>query len=320
MTGTGPLISVVVPHIDQPDALEACLDSLKDQSLARCFFEIIVVDNGSTSDPEPIVARYSGIRLLREPQPGRGPARNHGARHATGDIIAFIDADCRAHHDWLLNALWAIDSAAPGTILGGDVRIWRDCANAFTAIEAYEEVFGYRFKMLVERHGYSGAGNMVVRRSDYEKTGPFGGIGIAEDIEWGRRARSAGLKFRYIPEMLVLQPVRRSLQELCVKWEVHTQHDFTVIRGTPGWKLRWISRALAVLTSPAIDSVRILASNRIQSTTTRLKAIGVLFAIRISQARKMLALLDASNPVMRNRDVVQAARLGPEPAEESGKA
>src|SRR5262245_45090342 len=112
MTSTGPLISVVIPHLNQPEALDACLSSLDAQSLARCSFEIIVVDNGSVSKPEKIVANHSGTRLLREFQPGPGPARNCGIRHATGDIIAFIDADCRAHRDWLRNAFQTIHSSS----------------------------------------------------------------------------------------------------------------------------------------------------------------------------------------------------------------
>jgi glycosyltransferase involved in cell wall biosynthesis len=297
----GPLISVVVPHLNQPEALEACLSSLDTQSLARNFFEIIVVDNGSVSIPEDIVANHPGTRLLRELQAGPGPARNFGVRVATGEIIAFIDADCRAHRDWLRNAFQNIRSLPEGTILGGDVRIWRNRWNTFTAIEAYEEIFGYRFKLFVERHGYCGTGNLVVRRTDYEKVGPFAGIEFAEDVEWGQRARAAGLTFRYIPEMVVFHPARRSLRELCAKWDRHTQHELNMARGKHGWKIRWIARALAVLASPTVHSVKVVGSDRIQGVSSRLKAISVLFAIRAYRARKMLSLLSGSNVVVWNR-------------------
>src|SRR5262245_8248427 len=119
----GPLISVVIPHLNQPEALDACLASLDSQSLERCLFEVIVVDNGSSFIPRDMVANHSGTRLLQELQPGPGPARNFGVRFATGDTIAFIDADCRAHRDWLSNALQIIRSSPQGTIVGGDVRI-----------------------------------------------------------------------------------------------------------------------------------------------------------------------------------------------------
>jgi glycosyltransferase involved in cell wall biosynthesis len=301
MTSKGPLISVVIPHLNQPEALEACLSSLDAQSLERCFFEIIVVDNGSVLVPKDIVASHSGTRLLRELQSGPGPARNFGVRAATADIIAFIDADCRAHRDWLRTALQTIRSSPEGTILGGDVQIWRNRLNTSTAIEAYEGVFGYRFKLFIERHGYCGTGNLVVRRTDYEKAGPFAGIDIAEDVEWGQRARSAGLRFRYVPEMIIFHPARRSLQELYVKWDRHIQHNLNMARAKRGWKIRWIARALAVLASPVVDSMRALGSDRIQGFSTRFKAISVLFAIRAYRARKMLSLLSASEAVEWNR-------------------
>jgi len=300
MTSEEPLISVVIPHLNQPEALEACLGSLDAQSLARNFFEIIVVDNGSVSMPEDIVANHSGTRLLRELQGGLGPARNSGVRSATGDVIAFIDADCRAHRDWLRNALQNIRSSPEGTILGGDVRIWRNRWNTFTGIEAYEDIFGYPFKLFIERHGYCGTGNLIVRRTDYEKVGPFAGIEFAEDVEWGQRARAAGLTFRYIPEMVVFHP-GRSLQELCVKWDRHTQHDLNMARGKPGWRILWLARALVVLVSPIVHSMLVLGSDRIQGVSTRLKAISVLFVIRAYRARKMLSLLSASKAVVWNR-------------------
>src|SRR5262249_37924213 len=162
----GPLISVVIPHLNQSAALCACLDSLDSQSLDRDLFEVIVVDNGSTSIPEDIVANHSGTRLLKELQPGPGPARNFGVQSASGDIIAFIDADCRAHRDWLRNALQTICSSPEGTVVGGDVRIWRNRRDTFTANEAYEAVFSYRFKWYIEKLGFCGTGNLVVRRAD----------------------------------------------------------------------------------------------------------------------------------------------------------
>ncbi len=258
-----PLFTVIIPHLNQRSELEACLVSLEAQRLERACFEIIVVDNGSVSPPYDVVARHSGARLLSEPQPGPGPARNAGVKEASGEFLAFIDADCRAHPDWLLSALRTFRSYADRTILGGDVRIWRE-NRKYTAIEAYEGVFAYRFKLYIEQHGFSGTGNLVVRRTDFHKVGPFAGIHVAEDMDWGRRALSAGLQFRYVPEMIVFHPARRSLQELCVKWDRQLQHYLNMAQGKPGWKLRWTARALAVLGSPVIDFTKVIASDRIE--------------------------------------------------------
>ena len=302
MTPKRPLISVVIPHLNQLEGLEACLASLDAQRLQRSLFEIIVVDNGSNSLPEGLIANHPGTHLLLELQPGPGPARNLGARSALGEILAFIDADCRAHPNWLRSALNAISSAPQKTILGGDVRIWRDDKDRFTAIEAYESVFGYRFKLYIEQHGFCGTGNLVVRRTDFEKIGPFAGIQFAEDIEWGQRARAAGYIFRYIPEMIVFHPARRSLAEVYAKWDRHIQHFLNMARGKPAWKIRWIARAVAVLGSPIVDFATVLRSDRIHGISARLKAISVLCAVRAHRARKMVSLLRTSKAVMWNRN------------------
>ncbi len=72
---------------------------------------------------------------------------------------------------------------AAGMVFSGDVRIWRDDTTKFSAIEAYESVFAYRFKMYIEKQGYSGTGNLAVRREDFEKVGPFRGLDVAEDVD-----------------------------------------------------------------------------------------------------------------------------------------
>lgn len=62
-----------------------------------------------------------------------------------------------------------------------------------------------------------------------------------------RAPRSVGLTFCYVPEMVIFLPARHSLRELSVKRDRHTEHDLNMARGGPGWRIRWIARALAIL-------------------------------------------------------------------------
>ncbi len=302
MSPNTPQISVVIPHLNQPDSLELCLASLDCQALEPSSFEVIVVDNGSASPPREVIARHRA-RLLAEPTPGPGPARNLGIRNAAADIVAFIDADCRAHPAWLRVALQQLNLAPKATVLGGDVRIWHESERSFTAVEAYESVFAYLFKRYIEQHGYSGTGNLVMRRADFDRVGPFAGIGLAEDIDWGRRARAAGLTFKYVPEMIVFHPPRRSIGELCIKWDRHLRHYINMARGTPLWRLRWSLRALAILISPAADGFKVFTSDRVHGVPARLKALAVLVTIRSYRAWKMIVLLWSRNEVMWNCEV-----------------
>lgn len=295
------MISVIIPHLNQLDSLDACLASLDGQILARDAFEITVVDNGSTILPTAIVARYPGVRLLHETKPGPGPARNTGVAGGNGEVLAFIDADCRAHPDWLSSILRSLHSLPPGTVLGGDVRIWQGGNAHLDAIAAYESVFAYRFKLYIERHGYCGTGNMALRRQDFEFVGPFAGINVAEDMEWGQRARRTGLRFRYIPEMIVFHPARTSLQELYVKWDRQIMHYRNMAEGTPAWRLRWIAQALLVLASPAPSIITVVRSDRLHGIAARTKAIAVMCAVRLHRAMTMLSLLRNRQAVAWNR-------------------
>ena len=300
MDSQKPLISVIVPHLNQPDALAACLDTLNSQKLERSAFEVIVVDNGSTALPRAVIERYPGTLLLQEAKPGPGPARNRGVQAASGDILAFTDSDCRAHPDWLRCVLDTLDRAQPRTILGGDVQIWHEPNTAMTAIEAYESVFAYRFKLYIEQHGFSGTGNLAVRKQDFEAIGQFRGIEVAEDIQWGRQALAAGYSFRYVPGMIVYHPARPSFRELRVKWDRHIQHAVNAGGPNRAWQARWIARALAVLVSPALDWTKVVTSPRLPGLVSRCKAIAVLAAIRPYRAYKMISLLLSRKQVQWN--------------------
>lgn len=300
MNSTTPLISVIIPHLNQLEYLEHCLASLDAQTVDTSQFEVIVVDNGSVASPEAIISRHANARLLHEREPGPGPARNTGIRNAKADVLALIDADCRAHSDWLASALQFLRTSPEKTILGGDVRIWHERMPP-TAIAAYESVFAYRFKLYIEQYGFAGTGNLAVKRKDFLAIGPFAGIALAEDMEWGRRASSSGYHFRYVPEMIVFHPARTSMHELRLKWDRQIQHALNQARGRHGWRIRWIARAVAVLLSPAVDFMKVLRSDRIEGASTRLKAIAVLVDIRLHRCLKMIRLLWQSQLVVWNR-------------------
>lgn len=98
-------VSVVVPVHNGAATIEACLGALKTQS-TREPYEIIVVDDGST-DATPEIARRMGVRLLQQRNAGAPAARNHGVAAASGEWIAFTDAECVPSRTWLARLLAA---------------------------------------------------------------------------------------------------------------------------------------------------------------------------------------------------------------------
>lgn len=280
-------ISVVIPHLNQPEMLARCLASLK--AGRRQPDEVLVVDNGSTRLPEALCAAQ-GARLLAEVTPGPGPARNRGIAQATGDVLAFIDADCLADPDWLAQAEQALADPA-AQILGGDVRIAYVDPAHLTALEAYESIFAYRMDRYIAKMGFTGTGNLVVRREVMDRVGPFAGITVAEDMDWGQRATGMGLTIRYVPQMKVYHPARARFVELKAKWDRQIAHAFDRVRRHPLRRLAWMLRTLAMLASPLAALPEILTSDRIGGAGTRAMAFLCLVRIRLYRARVMAWLL-----------------------------
>lgn len=280
-------ISVVIPHLNQPEALARCLASLAAGSAAPD--EIVVVDNGSPAPPQKI-CDAAGARLLHEPEPGPGPARNRGVAETTGEILAFIDADCLADPGWIA-AIRAAFADPAAEILGGDVRI--ACADPArpTLLEAYESVYAYRMDRYIAEQGFTGTGNLAVRRQVLAAVGPFRGRDVAEDRDWGQRATRAGHDLRYVPGMRVYHPARRDFAELARKWDRHVAHDYAAFRARPGGRALWAGRALALALSPPAELPRILASDRIGGARARLLAWTCLARVRLYRARVMARLL-----------------------------
>ena len=102
-----PRFSVIIPAFNAAATLARAIESVSAQSWPA--HEIIVVDDGST-DATAEVARQFGetVRLIQQPNSGVSVARNAGAAAATGDWLAFLDADdwyaddrIKLHAEWI---------------------------------------------------------------------------------------------------------------------------------------------------------------------------------------------------------------------------
>lgn len=284
------MISVVIPTFNDSEQLAFCLDRLEQQDRADLIEEIWVVDNGSREPPAEICARHAKVRLLSEATPGPGPARTTGARRATQPILAFIDSDCFADPEWAAAIAAHFERPDAAEIIGGDVRIHLT-GERMTGLEAFESVFGYRFALYVRRDKFCGTGNMAVRRDIFERVGPFAGMGVAEDRDWGQRATAMGYVVAYEPRMKVATPARRSFAELTRKWDRHIHHDFEEMPPGIASRIKWFIKSVAMAASPLIDGFRLLLSPRLRGFSNRMRGIACLTRIRLYRSAKMLSLL-----------------------------
>ena len=184
-------VSVIVPTYNDPDGLPRCLQALQGQSYPNHLYEIIVVDNGSCVDVEPIVKSFNKTRLLREEMPGSYAARNKGILNSKGCIFAFTDSDTIPSRDWLEKGIQHLYRTAGCGLVAGRIRIFFKKPNRPNPVELYESLVSHRQKEYVMDKKFGATANMFTFRSVFEKVGLFNTrLKSRGDLEWGQRVFS----------------------------------------------------------------------------------------------------------------------------------
>ena len=93
-------ISFVIPAYNEESYIDDCIDSIERNAYGH-FHEILVVDNGSTDRTASIAKSRPKVRVVFEPNRGITHARQRGMESASGDILAYIDADTRITKEWI---------------------------------------------------------------------------------------------------------------------------------------------------------------------------------------------------------------------------
>ncbi len=92
-------ISLIIPAYNEEAFIGGCIDAAIRHAGGR-FKEIIVVDNASTDNTATIARSFPGVIVIREDRKGTGHARQTGAEAATGEILAYVDADTHIPRGW----------------------------------------------------------------------------------------------------------------------------------------------------------------------------------------------------------------------------
>jgi len=181
-------ISVVIPAYNEEELLPKTLASLS--QLDRKPDKIIVVDASST-DKTVEVAKKTGAIVITVPKSTIGFSRQKGLEKATGDIVAFTDADALLPHDWLHRIEKAL--ATPGVVgyFGGYRVFDGPCAYKFfiNTIQPIWNVFLFALFRMPMATGQ----NMAFYRTLALVAGGFPPeFKMAEDIEIARRMMTKG--------------------------------------------------------------------------------------------------------------------------------
>jgi glycosyltransferase involved in cell wall biosynthesis len=193
-----PLVSVVIPSLNQRAYLSQAIESVLAQSPSR--FELIVMDGGSTDGSVDVIERYASRLKYWRSAPDAGPAAalNQGFAHASGEILAVLNAD-----DFFLPGAFmkVIDQFARSTadVVSGHGFFARPSGEL--GVPNYSD----RWKLSRFRYGVCVLvqPSTFFRRDAFERAGGFRQSGrVCWDMELWADMAAHGARFEVIDEFL----------------------------------------------------------------------------------------------------------------------
>jgi cellulose synthase/poly-beta-1,6-N-acetylglucosamine synthase-like glycosyltransferase len=190
-----PLVSVIVPVRDGESTIAPCLDAILATDYPVGRREVIVVDNGS-SDGTAELIRVRTVRYLHEPLPGVSNARNRGIGEATGEILAFVDADCLVEPQWLAELVRPFEDPAVGAV-AGDLQHTSPSTPAER--QAVRLLGNWQRFAFTSNPAYPITANAAYRRDVLDRIGGFDpNMTRAQDVELGLRFQEhSGMSLAY---------------------------------------------------------------------------------------------------------------------------
>ena len=197
-------IAVVIPTYNEERYIERCLKSLVNQTLHRDYYEIVVVDGGSTDRTVALAQNYADI-VIPQKSSGVGGARNDGVAIANAELIVTTDADIVLPKNWLARICADFEQ--------------EDIVAVFGPIRPIENRLKYRFfigwftKIMhvcarLKIVYFTVGSNTAFRRRTFFRIGGYSDLPAGDDYGIARRLRRVG-KVYYDPSLYVWFSMRR---------------------------------------------------------------------------------------------------------------
>lgn len=240
-------LSVIIAAYRARATIGMCLESLARQTQADCF-EIILIESSGDGTADYVRQRFPEVRVLEFKQRKFcGDARNIGIAKARADIVAFIDADCRAEPSWVEEILKAHEQ--PELAIGGAIAN----ANQDSVVSwgAYFTEFSSWLPASRSRRLSDIAGaNMSYKKAAFDTYGRFIEGTYCSDTEFHWRLGKDEHLLRFEPSILIHHHSMESLRRY-LGHEVFHGRSFARVRAR-AWQFSQPKRWLYALAFPLI--------------------------------------------------------------------
>lgn len=169
-------ISFIIPAYNEEKYIGSCIEAILKETRANNNLqtEIIVVNNASTDRTKEIAQKYQSVKVVDEPKKGLVFARQAGAKNASGNLFAHIDADCRIPLGWVGRVLNEFQKDPNLVALSGPYQFYDFSVikNFLVKIFYLLQWSAYFLNRFIFKNGsIMQGGNFVVKKSAWDKIG-----------------------------------------------------------------------------------------------------------------------------------------------------
>ena len=191
-TSPGVLTSVIIPAYNATATLADTVASVRRQRAGQ--LEIVIVDDGSTDGTATLVRELGeDIRYIHQSNAGAAAARNTGLAGATGQLIAFLDADDEWPDDSLALRLAALAQHPDWSLVQGRTLAIRADRGPMSPAASHGDPWVGPL-----------LGSALIRRPVFEQVGLFdSALQPAEDLDWFVRAREQQVVMGELDEVVL---------------------------------------------------------------------------------------------------------------------
>jgi len=241
-----PKISIIILTKNVENTIERCINSLPTK---QNIIEIIAVDGGSTDNTIKILRKHR-IKIIHQKKKGKylfGYARNLGIKHARGNIITFLSADCYAEKNWVYEI---INSIRKYDCVGG--------VQKYPKKYFLDEILQETAKKLNPKKSVEGfstrfsTSNYACKKEICEKI-PFDeDMKADEDQDFFYRVYLSGYRFLFNPDMKVFHDTESSFKRYVNRRWRETIGEGILFKKYGIFKKEFIIRSFILLIGPLL--------------------------------------------------------------------
>jgi len=218
-------ISIIIPSYHSQSFISECIKSLNAQETEEKF-EILVINSSQDETSKILKTNFPSIRIFQlEKRIFAGTARNIGIKKAKGEILAFIDADCKASTDWLSKIVFWHKKGYKA--VGGSL-VNESIDNLYSRAEYPLEILEFSSNNPRREVKFVSAANCSFTREVFDNYGLFPEVRAGEDLLFCHKIVEKGEKIIFDSEIKVFHKNDIDFKTYVRKQIMHGKYSYAV--------------------------------------------------------------------------------------------